>query len=84
MHSAKKCDLRKSTISKFPSAQLTAILRSRFKVMDSDAFQKDRMIAWACFRLDHFPEGLQLLTLRGIDGKPTGGLLLVSSKIVYK
>lgn len=52
--------------------------------MDNDAFQKDRMIAWVCFRLDRFPEGLQLFELRGIDGKPTGGLLLVSSKIVYK
>jgi len=57
---------------------------SRFKVMDDDAFQKDRMIAWACFRLDRFPVGLQLLTLHGIEGKPTGGKLLVSSKIVYK
>lgn len=52
--------------------------------MDDDAFQKDRMIAWACFRLDRFPVGLQLLTLHGIEGKPTGGKLLVSSKIVYK
>jgi hypothetical protein len=52
--------------------------------MDDDAFQKDRMIAWVCFRLDRFPQGLQLLALHGIDGKPTGGLLLVSSQIVYK
>lgn len=51
--------------------------------MDDDAFQKDRMLGWACFRLDRFPERLQLLRLHGIDGKPTGGLLLVSSKIVY-
>lgn len=60
------------------------MLFSRFKVMDDDAFQKDRMIAWACFRLDRFPVGLQLLTLHGIEGKPTGGKLLVSSKIVYR
>lgn len=52
--------------------------------MDDDAFQKDRMVAWACFRLDRFPVGLQLLTLHGNEGKPTGGKLLVSSKIVYK
>ena len=65
-------------------AQLTIHFSSRFKVMDDDAFQKDRMIAWACFRLDRFPVGLQLLTLHGIEGKPTGGKLLVSSTIVYK
>lgn len=59
-------------------------LESRFKVMDDDAFQKDRMVAWACFRFDRFSQGLQLLRLHGIDGKPTGGLLLVSSKIAYK
>lgn len=52
--------------------------------MEDDAFQKDRMISWACFRLDRWLEGLQLLTLHGLDGKPTGGRLLVSSKIVYK
>lgn len=52
--------------------------------MDDDAFQKDRMVAWACFRFDRFSQGLQLLRLHGIDGKPTGGLLLVSSKIAYK
>jgi hypothetical protein len=68
----------------FERNQLTDALQSRFKVMDDDAFQKDRMIAWACFRLDRFPQGLQLLALYGIDGKPTGGLLLVSSQIVYK
>jgi hypothetical protein len=68
----------------FERNQLTYALRSRFKVMDDDAFQKDRMIAWACFRLDRFPQGLQLLALYGIDGKPTGGLLLVRSQIVYK
>lgn len=57
---------------------------SRFKVMEDDAFQKDSMISWACFRLDRWAEGLQLLTLYGIDGKPTGGKLLVSSKMAYK
>lgn len=67
-----------------PRTQLTDALQSRFKVMDDEGFQKDRMISWACFRLDRYPEGLQLLTLHGIDGKPTGGLLLVSSKLVYK
>jgi hypothetical protein len=66
--------------------QLTELFsaNSRFKVMDDDAFQKDRMISWACYRLDRFPQGLQLLSLRGIDGKATGGKLLVSSEIVYK
>jgi hypothetical protein len=60
------------------------LLLSRFKVMDDDAFQKDCMISWACFRLDRFPVGLQLLTLYGIEGKATGGKLLVSSKMVYR
>jgi hypothetical protein len=73
-----------SLFSKSGQNQLTYAFQSRFKVMDDDAFQKDRMIAWACFRLDRFPQGLQLLELHGIDGKPTGGLLLVSSQIVYK
>jgi hypothetical protein len=75
---------RRSTRILQGSADKTGFCDSRFKVMDDDAFQKDRMISWACYRLDRFPEGLQLLPLRGIEGKLTGGKLLVSSKIVYK
>lgn len=52
--------------------------------MENDAFQTDSMISWACFRLDRFSEGLQLLDLRGAEGEATGGKLLVSSTIVYK
>jgi hypothetical protein len=52
--------------------------------MDDDAFQQERMISWACYRLDRVPQGLPLLPLHGIDGKATGGKLLVSSEIVYK
>ena len=86
MHHARTRSCRCATkVSRKPyRAQLTNAFPPRFKVMDDDAFQKDRMISWACFRLDRFPVGLQLLTLHGIEGKPTGGKLLVSSKIVYK
>ena len=49
--------------------------------MDDDAFQKDRLIGWACFRLDRFPEGLRLLPLKGADAKPTGASLLVDSRV---
>lgn len=66
------------------SADESLSQHSRFKVMEDDAFQKDSMISWACFRLDRWVEGLQLLTLYGVDGKPTGGRLLVSSKMIYK
>ena len=45
--------------------------------MGDDAFQKDDMLGWACFRLDRLPQGLRLLQLRGPDGKPIGGRLLV-------
>jgi hypothetical protein len=75
---------RRSTRILQGSVDKTVFCEFRFKVMDDDAFQKDRMISWACYRLDRFPEGLQLLPLRGIEGKLTGGKLLVSSKIVYK
>ena len=52
--------------------------------MDDDAFQKDRLIGWACFRLDRFPQGLCLLQLKGPDAKLSGGALLVSSRIVLR
>lgn len=57
---------------------------SRIKVMDDDAFQKDRMLGWACFRLDRLPEGLRLLQLRGGDSKPTGASLLVDSRLMKR
>lgn len=52
--------------------------------MDDDAFQKDRLIGWACFRLDRFPEGLRLLPLKGGDARPTGAALLVDSQLTKR
>ncbi|KAK5174108.1 1-phosphatidylinositol 4,5-bisphosphate phosphodiesterase beta-4 [Saxophila tyrrhenica] len=56
----------------------------RVKVMDDDAFQKDRLIGWACFRFDRFPQGLRLVPLKGPDSKPTGSSLLVDSRLAQK
>lgn len=53
----------------------------RLKVMEDDAFQKDHMVGWACFRLDRFPTGLKLLQLKSGDGKPTSARLLVDSTL---
>ena len=52
--------------------------------MDDDAFQKDRLIGWTCFRVDHFPQGLRLFPLKGTDARPNGGALLVNSRIVQR
>lgn len=60
------------------------MLRCRVKVMDDDAFQKDRLIGWICFRFDRFPQGVRLFPLMGGDAKSNGGLLLVDSKLVCK
>lgn len=52
--------------------------------MDDDAFQKDRLLGWLCFRLDRFPQGLRLFKLRGIDSKLTNSLLLLDSLLERK
>ena len=52
--------------------------------MDDDAFQKDRLVGWTCFRLDRFPQGLRLLPLKGADGVLNGGSLLVDSRLTPK
>lgn len=54
----------------------------RVKVMDDDAFQKDRLLGWLCFRFDRFPQGLRLFPLKGGDSKPNGSALLVDSRLV--
>lgn len=59
----------------------TDLLLRRLKVMEDDAFQKDHMVGWACFRLDRFPTGLQLLRLNGGDGKASSARLLVNSDL---
>ena len=56
----------------------------RVKVMDDDAFQKDRLIGWVCFRLDRFPQGLCLFQLKGPDGKSNAGSLLVESRVTKR
>ena len=52
--------------------------------MDDDAFQKDRLIGWTCFRLDRFPQGLRLFPLKGPDGLLNGGSLLVDSRLTQR
>jgi hypothetical protein len=52
--------------------------------MDDDAFQKDRLIGWLCFRFDRFPQGLRLFPLKGPDSKPTGSSLLFDSKLTRR
>ena len=51
--------------------------------MEDEAFQGDDMIAWACFRLDQFEQGLQLLKLNGPDGKSTEARLLIDADLRY-
>ncbi|KXT18964.1 hypothetical protein AC579_8708 [Pseudocercospora musae] len=41
----------------------------RVKVMDDVSYQKDRLLGWACYRLDRIPQGLVLIHLRGEDSK---------------
>ena len=52
--------------------------------MDDDAFQKDKMLGWVCFRLDRFPQGVQLFQLKGADAKANGSLLLVESCLTLR
>jgi len=57
----------------------------RFKVRDeSGKFQKDRLIGWACTRLDRFAQGLQLIQLRGEDAMYNGAFLLIDSQLSEK
>ncbi|SMQ45926.1 unnamed protein product [Zymoseptoria tritici ST99CH_1A5] len=50
----------------------------RIKVMDDTTYQTDKLLGWACYRLDRLPQGLLLVHLRGEDSKPTTGMLLLS------
>lgn len=52
--------------------------------MDDDAFQKDRLLGWVCFRLDRFPQGIRLFHLNGPNGKTKSAALLVDSCLVQK
>lgn len=45
--------------------------------MDDALAQKDRLLGWACFRLDRLPQGLLLLHLRGEDSKHADGKILI-------
>ena len=49
--------------------------------MEDDAFQKDRMVGWACFRLDRLPNGIELLTLRAGEDTGADGRLLVTCNL---
>ncbi|OQO06247.1 hypothetical protein B0A48_08835 [Cryoendolithus antarcticus] len=51
----------------------------RFKLMDEDRFQQDKMIAWGCYRLDRFRPGLQLLHLSDLSGRGCNARLLINS-----
>jgi hypothetical protein len=55
----------------------------RIKVMDDSSYQKDRLLGWACYRLDRLPQGLLLVHLRGEDSKPTTGMLLLTVQSKY-
>ncbi|KAI7116640.1 hypothetical protein KC352_g33989, partial [Hortaea werneckii] len=55
----------------------------RIKVMDDVSYQKDRLLGWACYRLDRFPQGLRLLRLKGEDAKANSGTLLIESDLSY-
>ena len=55
----------------------------RIKVMDDVSYQKDRLLGWACFRLDRFPQGLRLLRLKGEDAKANSAALLIESNLSY-
>ncbi|EME87741.1 uncharacterized protein MYCFIDRAFT_123997, partial [Pseudocercospora fijiensis CIRAD86] len=46
-------------------------------VMDDVSYQKDRLLGWACYRLDRIPQGLVLLHLRGEDSRPNQGKILM-------
>jgi hypothetical protein len=52
--------------------------------MDDDAFQKDRLIGWLCYRFDRWPQGIHLFPLKGPDGKPSNSALLIDSKLEVK
>ena len=45
--------------------------------MEDDAFQKDDLVGWICFRLDRVPSGVCLLRLNGPDGQASAASLLV-------
>jgi len=47
--------------------------------MDDVSYQKDRLLGWACFRLDRYPQGLRLLRLQGPEGQINGSALLVDN-----
>lgn len=49
--------------------------------MDDNSYQKDKLLGWACYRLDRVPTGLVLLHLRGEDYKPNGAKLLMRTSI---
>ena len=51
--------------------------------MDDVSYQKDRLLGWACFRLDRFPRGLRLLRLKGEDAKANSAALLIESDLSY-
>lgn len=48
--------------------------------MDDVSYQKDRLLGWACYRLDRLPQGLLLVNLRGEDSCPTNGKILMHIK----
>lgn len=52
--------------------------------MDDVSYQKDRLLGWACFRLDRFPLGLRCLPLKGADAQVNGSMLLLESDMSYE
>lgn len=51
--------------------------------MDDDTFQRDDLLGWACYRLDRMPRGLQMIPLKGENGKENGAFLLAELAISF-
>ena len=52
--------------------------------MDDVSYQKDRLLGWTCFRLDHLPSGLRLLPLNESGTQLlTGAALLVQIDMAW-
>lgn len=50
--------------------------------MDDVSYQKDRLLGWACYRLDRIPQGLVLIHLRGEDSRANEGKILMHIETV--
>ncbi|GAM90509.1 hypothetical protein ANO11243_085530 [Dothideomycetidae sp. 11243] len=49
----------------------------RFKVLNDEAFHRDGLVGWACFRLRRLKDGVRLIHILDDEGRTTSGRLLV-------